>query len=252
MNMLKLFVGVVLCSAPMVLGDDSTAQPNPGHMDRSGERGFRHGDGSRMFPRGSGRMVEPPTEQEWTDVSAFMKENSPKRWEIFESLPEASALRERARNMLVVKYRMLAKTKLDDSALYATLVQRVKLEDTIFALVTALRKAKTEAGSNTDSVRKEFRTQVTALVDLGTTERRQRIERLEKSLLAEREKLAADQRHRGEIIEDRMHRFENGNDWPRGEDPRTQRPLPSGEAGPEAGPEESPEMAPRGDTAALR
>jgi hypothetical protein len=210
MKAIRLLIVILLASTTL-----SMAQDGPGDRDRfEGRR--RWGGGYR----GGGMRYEMPSEQEWADLSSFMKEMSPKRWEIFENLPDGSLLRERTRGLFLSRYRMLVKTKTEDPALYQTLVERIKLEDTIYELVANLNKATAEKASQADleSQRNEVKTNVANLVDLGIKERRIRIERLERSLQTERQKLQEDQKNRDDLVTRRMHQFiEAGSELQRSE-----------------------------------
>ena len=165
------------------------------------------------FRRGT-EFFEAISERERSELSQFMKEVSPRRWEIFENLPENSPLRERTWALFVSRYRMLGRVKSDDSALHGVLVERIKVEDIIFDNMAVIKRAVAEdrAKGEIELLQQQLRAHVARLVDLGIKERRIRIDSIEKTLQLERQKLVEDERNREGIITRQLKHLETGGD----------------------------------------
>jgi hypothetical protein len=153
--------------------------------------------------RGPGpRMRAPatePTEQELQQVSAFMQQYSPNRWQAFQQLPRNGPLRRGITRFVFGHWRRLQDLKQMDPALYDLRLRQVQLEDQLFGLLTPLKTAAAR-----EAKRAELRPIVQEDVEIGLKERAQRIERLQTLLQREQEKLAADQKDRDAIVDRRV------------------------------------------------
>ncbi len=156
--------------------------------------------------------------EEWEQMRTFMREYSPRRLAAIESMPREGGMQGSLRRFLFARWRNLQGIREEDPTVYEMRVQRLKAEDDIWGLIFDWKKGDEITPSN--ALRKELRQRVGVLVDLGVRERQHRIERLEKLLASEREKVEADKQNREAIIDERVEaELAQGLQLPRPERP---------------------------------
>lgn len=160
---------------------------------------------------GAGRP-DAPTAEEWEKVSAFMQEQSPHRWRLYQRLAEESSAQRSVRRMIWSRYQNLQDLKQEDPAFYEMRLRQLQLEDEIFDLVDLLKNA--ESPEQKDKVRGQMREKLGQAVDIGIKERRHRINKLEKALQTEKNRLAADEKDHEKLIENRLNRLLSPPDQP--------------------------------------
>jgi hypothetical protein len=160
------------------------------------------GGGYRRFP-------PPPSDEEWQEAAAFAQQYCPNRLEALDQLEELQ--RERLRAALYARYQHLAQIKENDAEVYELRLKRLQLEDEVFGALRAVRQA-AEGGQS--AARDAYRAKVTALIQNGLAERALRLERLERSVASERDRLQKDQARLGELVEARMQEIDRERDNP--------------------------------------
>jgi hypothetical protein len=190
----------------------ATTQP----QDRDGRSPFRGrfdgrpGDGARqrMEWRRGGLPNEPrpenftePTAEEWKEIEAFMKANSPERLQHLEDISEDR--QQSVKNMFAARYRALQELKEQDPEMYQIRVARMPIEDKAFELSWKLTHNRGKV-AKTDDTKAQLRTQLRLLVTSRLDERALRLRHLEKHLADEREKLKEDEKHVDELVESNL------------------------------------------------
>jgi len=183
--------------------DEPTTQPEETEADNHVEpmRGY-----SRQFMGRWGMGMGAPdiTDEDWDAASNFMREHSPNRWQLFERLSDGSPRRGPVMRMILARYQNLQSLKEEDVTLYDLRLQQLTLEDSIWGIV---REMRTQIAEDRRTVlQSQLREKVSFAVDVWMKERDRRLQRLEETLKAERERLAADQKRREEMIENRLQR----------------------------------------------
>jgi len=157
---------------------------------------------ARGFPnmRG-GAMDAPPTRQEIDDASAWARENFPTRARMLENLPPNGPLRARMTQRLVMRYNNMMRTKEQDPALYDILMKQEHLRDDVFA---QLRRSGSDLPADEKTA---LRGKLSEIVDLSLKERQARIEKLERMLAEQKQKLAEDEGDREKLITQQLERM---------------------------------------------
>lgn len=169
-------------SAISMLAAIAAAQPN------GTTRPAREGRGFGPFAM---RREIPP---KWEDVAAFFRENSPKRFDAFERLPEKDKPRFREfYNRLYMTVRGLERA--GDTELATLKKGQIRVEDDIFGKRMALR-ADGLSDEQRSELQKELRELVRKRVETSLEERTARLVRMRKLLEQEEKQLEAD---RGKI-----------------------------------------------------
>jgi hypothetical protein len=164
------------------------------------ERGFE----GRAFGGGAGDGMRPPrtewrrgdrpdyqqpqqepTAEEWKEIEAFMKSHSPKRWERVNEIADEQR-QQTVRNMFANRYRAMQELKENDPELHKIRLERMPIEDEVFALGWDLSHSKAD---KPDEVRGELRKQVRLLLKSGLRERAHRLKQAKKRLAQDEEKL---------------------------------------------------------------
>lgn len=180
------------------------------------------GPGLRPYPRplGPGALRLPADEPvAWEEVARFFQENSPNRWEMFETLAEEQK-QESRRRMIGVYRTILPALKGGDQATLDLFKKRIALEDEIFGLrMEAMRK-----GIRPLELRDKLREKGRELVRLDIAEREARIQRLRAALEHEEKRLEQDKQNIDRLVE--QHLRDIGRRGPAaGPEPR-RRPVP--------------------------
>ncbi len=213
--MTQWMIGLVMVVACVTAGRLAAAQEIGGAAGDGQRSEGRYGPG----PGGAGNSVPPwgwrgggsggriggerwiPDEVEWNELSAFMKQHSPRRWEEYLKLPQKHRQQRNLQGVLVRRWRLMQWVRNADSELYELQKSRWRVEDEVFGLTRDLRTA----SSTTDSqLKQKLRERIGAMVDLRTRERNIRIARWEKQIAREREIMSREAVERDEIIRKRI------------------------------------------------
>lgn len=189
----------VLTAASFVQAQPDT-RPPADTAQRSADQPRRgpgvDGMGSR-FRGFSGRSQQEPTEDEWVEVGAFMKEHSPHRWRMYQAAPEGH--QGRLRGPIFSAWKNITRLERDDKEMYDLRLKRLPIEDDIFALAGESKKS----GERTPEIQLQLRLKVAAFMESRMQERKLRIARLEKALREERHALSEFESQREDVIETR-------------------------------------------------
>ncbi len=195
--------------------------------------------------RGYWRRGDSPSTEEWTQVRDFMREHSPRRWELFQQMPEESERYEPIRRFILTRWRNLQTAKSQQEqhpALYEARVRRLELEDHVFGLVSDMR----QTPDRKPVLREQLRKEVAELVGLGFAERQNRLDHLSRMLQSETEQLAQDRANENAMIKAQMEMFlTQGGDSLDNPPPEERRGGGPDGRGPGPGPGARPR--PRGD-----
>jgi len=199
-----LLVGAVaLAVATGVVAQEGQAPPGDGERAPAPERRMGPGPGP-----GGGWPYPPPwrrqgggwrPEEDWNEISGFMKEHSPKRWEAFQKLPPDR--QEQLKLVVSRRWRLMQWVKNSDPELYELQRTRWRVEDEVYGLTQDLKHA---LSTSEPAVREKLRAKIGEMVDLRTKERQIRINRWEKQIAQERDMIAKETRDRDEIIKHRV------------------------------------------------
>ncbi len=148
----------------------------------------------------------------WETAAAFLKQHSPNRWAAFEAMPEGRG-KFQIRRVILMRWHGLEMLEAQsDTALYTLAVGRIETEDAAWGLSSALASATSDA--DRDRLRDELKAKVRELVDLQLKERSARIDRLDRALAREREKLTADQQRVDALADEQFQRWSTGKTDP--------------------------------------
>jgi hypothetical protein len=136
--------------------------------------------------------------QEWDEMMAFLKVNSPTRYAVLSSL--SLSANSPIRFDLIRKWRNYIFVRDHFPAMADNYVKRFELEDGLFLLVL---KARRSGEASSSDLHDRIRSKIGQLVDLGFDERQIRIAKLEELLNTEKKKLAEDQDKRDALIDQR-------------------------------------------------
>jgi hypothetical protein len=192
------WVAWVLCVLPLAASADQPGNPGPSsaaagdatspNVDRDSDSGPDGGP-----HRGARRR---PTDEEWSEASAFLDQYSPKRMALARQLPDGP-LKQRLRTTMYARYQAIRRVQDLYPQIYQLELQRLTIEDNLFdihrqfATATAVQQAE---------LRSQLKPQVQALFDIVQQDRQERINRM-KSLVAELQtQHDADARNRDALI----------------------------------------------------
>jgi len=200
------FFLAAVCALPLgAMADGPTSRPtaHPGTdrpVDRIGERVDRTGRPNRLNPPRA-----PLTDEQWSQVVAFMEEYSPRRTAEFRSMSASSDERRVSflKQVIAAQYDYVMSLKAEDSELYDLQLQKIKTQDDIYGM---LRDQKKNVPMSEDQ-KKEFKELVVKLVDVNLGERERRIVRARESLARAQTTLEEDRKHKDSMVADRMEQF---------------------------------------------
>ena len=211
---------IALLLSVMLLQD--TAGPHAGERDESSPRNGRlsvgpFGDGRGLPPylRNDPRISqEPPDEDEWDAIAAFMETNAPHRWSIYRRFEEQavsdgrpSMILNNLRKRMAIRYRMLSVLKQDQPDLYEFVIRQAKLEDQAIETMAAIRERPDDL-----SARDRLRQLAEQFIRNTLEERQTRIERLRRALAQEEDALRRDREDIHPLVERILQRFEEEAD----------------------------------------
>jgi hypothetical protein len=151
-----------------ISGADSPANIDRGDPDSPGDGGQRRGARHR------------PTDEEWSEASAFLNQYSPKRMALAAQLPDGQ-LKQRLRTAMYGSYQSIRRIQDLFPQIYQLEVQRLTIEDNLFDIHRQFIAA---PAAQKAQLRSDLAEQVKALFDNVQQDRQERINRM-KSLAAE-------------------------------------------------------------------
>jgi hypothetical protein len=185
---------------------DSPTRDNPLSVGPFGD-----GRGLPPYLRNDPRVSqEPPDEEEWEAIAAFMEANAPHRWSIYRRFEEQARNDGRPiialntlRRRMAIRYRMLNVLAQDQPDLYEFVIRQAKVEDQAIETLAVLRSRPDDTAS-----RDRLWQLAEQFVRNTLEERATRIERLRKALAREEAELARDREDISALVERIIRRFE--------------------------------------------
>lgn len=227
MKALLLTTCLAVC-VPLAFAADPGGNKPPTHSGGRGGPGQGGGPGGVGSRGGWGEMNKEEWDQYREKVMAFIKENSPKRYDAIEK--NANERRE-LRMSMFFKFRGLMMLKDTDPGLYALKVEQIKVEDDEFGLTEQLKDARKDNNTEAiDKIKTQLQQVSSSYVKLRIKERQQRIETLKSIAAREEKELANDQANQEQLVSERVEALMKG------ETPRSPRRGDSRERGPEPRP----------------
>jgi hypothetical protein len=165
------------------------------------------GKGEPFFGKGGGRrdgMVPPkPTQQEIDDALVFIQKNFPNHFEMFNRLPKDAPFRN---NMvlprMVQRYRQLMRIQDQNPEAYGAMLRQAQFEDEALGYARDITERRPDAEVRLKEV-------VRRMIQRGLDDRRERIERLERALAEQKQKLAEDEQNKDDLIAQQIDRTQN-------------------------------------------
>ncbi len=188
---------LTLCGSIAVAQPPATRPAPPGQAPEPRFHGPGRGMGERRPPR---PQPADPTDAEWSQVEAFMRQNSPNRWKAFEQLAAENRVPRSLRRWMFARWRMIQGMGQDSPELHEQRLAHVQLEDELFGLVGQWR---TTDASAQPALRLNIREKVGQLIDASLKERRARIQRSRELLDREAQRLEREEANRNQLIDRR-------------------------------------------------
>ncbi len=183
----------VLGAAPwMAQAEKPTSRPSdvsPPQRERSDRENFHRRLPHPLRPSWMQDLGQP-TDEEWAQVTQFMKEHSPKRWAAMEQLLGEGKSGPKVRHWMYVRWKMLQTLRQESKDLYNQQIRTVKLEDDIFGLGREYRNSKDDSAKK--AIQEAIRGKTVELLRAGIEERKLRIQQIESLLKQEKERLEKD------------------------------------------------------------
>lgn len=184
---------ILICTLLVLTGLPALAHEPPTRPVREpGERRFRSPYG-RDF------------ENDVREAEAFMQENSPNRFSMYELLPDDAPQKRMIRRFIAGFYRQLMDEKQNDADSYELSLKQIGLDDEIFAIVREYRRAPEESADR-KKAREDLKSAMGDWVDNSLALRLRRIDRLEKALEREKKRLQSDRDRREAFVEERVQK----------------------------------------------
>ena len=177
------FLSILICSLALA-GDKPSTQPTR-PRDIAGV-------GGRMLKRDGG-AGQKPTQDEINAAMAFVKENAPNHYQLFNRLPENSPRRERAQGLMVMRYRNLMRMKENNPDAYQAMLDQWKLEDQAIDDARSIKEGKPDADVRLREVCRQ-------MVEKSLDERRARIAKLRTALDEQQKQLEKDEENKENVI----------------------------------------------------
>lgn len=209
-------------SGALALADETISEASPVGGEEKTLAATTRPDTTKTAPAPSGsswRATHPlrngadTSTADWEQVSAFLAAHSPVRGSVIAALPDS----QRRVNMMASATRDFHtyERAINNPALAATVLDRVKLEDEIFDLARQVRQA---SASAQDAIKDQLRQKVGDLVDTSLKERELWLDGLKSSVTAQERALTVDRAHRDDIVRQRfdqiVRRAQSFNFWP--------------------------------------
>jgi hypothetical protein len=154
--------------------------------------------------------IDPPDDEEWDQITEFMREHAPFRWsqylkfeETTTALGRESMLLQNLRRRMAMRFRQLQLIRAERREMYEFLVAQAKLEDRIVGILADLRTRPDDVG-----LRDELRLSARSFVENSLRERADRLERLRESLEREQRELERDRQGMDALVDRQIQRFE--------------------------------------------
>jgi hypothetical protein len=202
---MMIFVVVMLMPMPLLAQDGQDGQER-----RRGEWGPRPGWGDGRFDGrfgGRGPMGQIQLDEDQAEMLEYLREHSPNRLIMVETLMERGRYRTMMRTF--ERVRMMQRVQETDPELYDFMLKRFEAEDQVLGM---LRQR--QDGETVDEAK--LRDQIAQIVTITMEERRRRVEKLEQQVAAEKKRLEEDQGRMAELVERHLAHVqsEHGLDGP--------------------------------------
>ena len=135
-NSLKVLIGWALLAVLLLLLTGQSGDRAPTTSGSSAPRALAAG-GNETGEKGGKRAHAANSEENWTEVENFMKTKSPKKWAVYDKLPEAAKVQ--LRGQLIARYNEVSKLA-PNKPLHDLEVERVQIEDEIFAALSERKR----------------------------------------------------------------------------------------------------------------
>ena len=177
-----------------------------------------------------------PTEDEWSQISAFLDTHSPARWPLLKRVLDLPTGSDFLRRVIFSHWLDLKKLQTEDPEEYAFRVGQLKLEDEIFASEGRLVAAEASGKGDVAALRAQFEQKVRTHVERELRAKEAKISRLESQLQQQRAALDRDRQNMSQTVDDRISFARRASDWFRrwtsgeGVPPNPPRPGADGDA----------------------
>jgi hypothetical protein len=178
------FLSLLISPLAMAADKPSTQPVRPRDVAGVGGRILKH-DG--MLPG------QKPTQEEIDAAMAFVKENAPNHYDLFNRLPENSPRRDRAQQLMVMRYRNLMRMKDNNADAYQAMLDQWKLEDEAIDDARAIKEGKPDSDVRLREVCRQ-------MVQKSLDDRRARIEKLRSALDDQQKQLDKDEQNKETVI----------------------------------------------------
>lgn len=196
---------------------DASARPDEdgrrGRGRESSERFGRDDRDDRGGRKDRDHRPPPPTEQEWEQTTAFLRDHAPHRLELFERFAAADRREGRSEPNRILQHVQarvhervedLEKLREKDPEMFDYAIAQFEAEDAIMAALMHMREARrAEDEKALQAAEKALNEAVATFVDRSLDERQARIDRLANELAKQRERLSRD-RERSEELRERV------------------------------------------------
>jgi hypothetical protein len=186
------FVGLAALLCAGASADQPATRPADGSYTKPQLRGAKRA----LVGRTAG--IRPATPQEWDDMMVFMRQYSPARAYVLDSIPlspDSQIGLEATR-----RWRNYVFTSEHFPAITDYLIRRFRLEDDLFDLTL---KDRADEGTDAIELQDKIRNKVAEIFQLELNIRQARIDRLQKLLADEKSRLQQDQSAEDDIIDQR-------------------------------------------------
>ncbi len=208
------------------MGEDQPRRRQFGNDGRWNERPF----GER---RGGGRWMRGEiSDEDWQDISAFMQENFPKRWDVYVTLSKKPGRETLARDMkyrIANRYRRLMFMQQTNPNLYDVALQQARIEDEIWGAVREWQQASDSHDTSArETAHQLLRDKVKQVLLKSFEERRTRLEALRQAVEHEQKQLAGDVESLDALITARVDHLTSENPFREPVGPGPTPPTPAG------------------------
>ncbi len=140
------------------------------------------------------RYGREPTEDEWADISRFMQQNCPRRWDAYQALhPNQQG---RLKMVMANSYWTLQRLQRSDPQIYDLRMQRLPIEDEIFGLAHDMKAS----DGPKEAMRAQMAKRLAEWFDIGLKIQQLRVAQLESQLTSAKERLTEQQTDRDRLI----------------------------------------------------
>jgi len=183
------------------VGPDGRPRPDRGYGERRGV--------------GGGRWSQQVTEEEWQQISTFMKENFPKRWDVFVTIQGTQGKERLALDMrfrIIHRYRSLLGMQAMTPNVYEVAMQQARAEDDMWGAVRAWQDvADSQDTAARDAAREQLREKVKDVLRKALDDRKNRLENLQETIEREQKQLASDAQNIDTLVQTRVDQLTSDN-----------------------------------------